>query len=214
MTFRDFCFGMSAIFMFGGSAWYIYQALTKKVQAFLAAWIVLGGTLSLSLATYLTTSNPNLYENVCTVVSMASAVAILAILSILHFVRKDKIELNGKQRFSLSCAAVIATGWLIDVCVFHDKSVVPYVLTQALMLIGYFLNLSKLLAKTKNTDSFQLWIGICVSGIFSLYVAADTGNYLAWIASLRGIICSGITVYVMFRIEFFARKSGVRLATA
>ena len=89
MTLRELSSLMSAVFVIVGAVWYIYAALRgDKVKPVLASWIILGGTMTLSFATYWTSPKHSLVSNGCNAGSVIACLSILATTFWIHFTRR------------------------------------------------------------------------------------------------------------------------------
>jgi len=208
LTLREWSALASAALMLGGGTWYIVQILRKEITPVFAAWIVLGGTLCLSFATYWTNPAKSLVSNAANAAAAFEGLATLVVLAIQNMKSHEKISFSPFQKFCLKVSALIAALWVTIVWGFHGTGFIPNVLTQLLMIIGYVVMVPRLWNATKNTDSYVLWSCIGLSCLFGLYTAAVSGDKLAVLYASRGFIASATIVCLMYRAD---RK--YRLAT-
>ncbi len=201
LTLREWSALVSATLMLGGGTWYIVQIVKGTIHPQLAAWIVLGGTLCLSFATYWTNPSRSIVSNVANAVAALEGFATLVVLVIRDMRSREKISFTPFQKFCLKASAFIAILWVVIVWGFHGTGLVPNVLTQVLMIIGYIMMIPKLWNAKKNTDSYVLWSCIGLSCLFGLYTAVVSRDNLAILYATRGLIASTTIVYLMYRAD-------------
>lgn len=208
LTLREWSAVMSALAMFVGTIWYIYLIVRNiKIKPVLASWVVSGGTLFLSFATYWTSPVHNIVSNIANFVAALGAGSILVVLLVKNLKEKTKITFSTFQKGCLWASALIGVFW-VCMLVTGRSGVIPNILTQILMVISYVITVQKLWSATKNTESFLLWGGICLSGLFGFYTAWTRSDHAAMFYALRSAACSGGLVLLMCRIEYRA-KAGV-----
>ena len=129
LTPRELSALISSIVMMVGTCWYIFQILKKDAvyRPVLASWIVLGGTTTLSFATYWTTPHHSLVSNACAATSILSTGSIM--LAVLYLTKGRKTSFTRFQKWSLLFSGIIAIFWIILVWGLNRTGLVPYILT-------------------------------------------------------------------------------------
>lgn len=199
MGIREIFALVSASFMAVGTIWYIFCIVRKSIEPVLSSWIVLAGAMTLSFVTYLTTPKANFVSNIANTVGVASTLSTLATLVYFQIIRKEKIQFTPFQKKSLLSAGSIAIFWVVIVFGFGKTGLIPNILTQILMIIGFLATAQKLWCSTKNTEPFLTWIFIGVSCTLALYVAYVYRDGLAMLFATRGALSTLILVWLMHR---------------
>jgi hypothetical protein len=185
-----------------GTVWYLYLALNEiKVKPVLASWIVLSGTMTLSFATYWTTPGHSLVNNACNAISIVSVGSILVAALWLNSKHGKGVSFSGFQKGCLYVSGVIVMIWAVLVWGFKGTGVIPNILTQVLMLIGYFVTAEKLWHAKSNSESLFLWWCILFAGFAALYTGIVSHDYLATIYAGRTIFGTAILIWLMYRAE-------------
>lgn len=206
LTFRELSAIVSTVLVLVGTLWYVLAAIFgSKVKPVLASWIVLGGTMTLSFATYWTTPNKSIVSNACNAASVISTLSILVTAGVLYWKSGKRIEFSGFQKWCLAISAGIAILWAVLVGM-GGTGIVPNILTQVLMVIGYVVTVQKLWGAAQNTESFVMWSCIMVASFIAVYTAVVSNDALACLYSVRASLASGTMVLLMVRIELRQRK--------
>lgn len=203
MTLREFSALTSAILVIVGTAWYIYVAIWgDKVKPVLASWIVLSGTMALSFATYWTSPGHSLVNNSCNAASVISTLSILVTVLWLHL-RNGGAAINFSefQKWCLMISGMVATLWVTLVWGFHGTGIVPNILTQMLMVVGYLVTAEKLWQSTKNTEPLFTWLCIMVSSMVALYTGIVSSDALATLYAARATVASTTIVWLIYKVE-------------
>jgi hypothetical protein len=200
LTLRELSALVSTIFVIFGTVWYIVVAISgEKVKPILASWIVFAGTMTLSFATYWTAPKHSLISNAC---NAASVISTLSILGTVWYLQKGKpVQFSGFQKICLWTSAAIAVLWVTLVWGFKGSGIVPNILTQVLMVIGYLVTVQKLWSAKQNTESIITWGSIMIASIIALYTGIVSDDTLAILYSVRAAVASATIVVLMVRIE-------------
>lgn len=198
MTLREWSALMSAFLVIAATVWYIFLAIRGRIKPVLASWIVLGCTMALSFATYWTSPKHSIVSNASNAASVVSAIGILITAA---WLERGSLSFSCFQKWCLGIAGSICVVWIILVWGLHRTGVVPNVLTQVLMLVGYIVTAEKLWHATKNTESFFTWWCITVASSIALYTAILSDDSLAALYATRATLASGTLVWLMYRIE-------------
>ena len=202
MTLREQTAVMSSVLVIVGTLWYIYLALRgEKVKPVLAAWIVNSVAAILSFATYWTAPKHSFVSNAYNATSILTINSIMVAAVIV--MRRDKKGLNFSP-FQIKClrgSAAIAIFWIVLVWGFHGTGIIPNILTQFMMLIGYFVIGERLWRATKNTESLISWWCIVAASFAGMITAALSRDWLASIFASRTFLGSLVLVLIMHRAE-------------
>lgn len=198
MTLREWSALVSAVLIVVATARYIYLAIRGEIIPALASWIVLGGTMTLSFATYWTSPEHSIVSNASNAASVLSAVAILITVA---WLQRGSVKFSYFQIWCLRIAGSICAFWVILVWGLHRTGMVPNILTQVLMLVGYIVTAEKLWHATKNTESFFTWWCITVASAIAIFTAIVSKDHLATLYAIRATLASGTLVWLMYRIE-------------
>lgn len=165
MTLREKAAIVSAVLVIVGTIWYIYLALSgKKVKPVLAAWIVNSVATILSFATYWTAPKHSFVSNAYNATSILTINAILVAAVILMRREKKGLSFSPFQIKCLWCSALITIFWIVLVWGFRGTGIVPNILMQVMMLIGYFVIAERLWRAPANTESLFAWWCIVLRG--------------------------------------------------
>lgn len=202
MTLREISALVSAVLAIVGAIWYIYVAFRgDKVKPVLASWIVLGGTMTLSFATYWTNPNRSLVSNAANAAGVLSTLSILVGCFWLHLRNGGVIRFSVFQKWCLVVSGLIAVFWMTLVWGFRGTGLVPNILTQILMIVGYLVTVEKLWRATRNTESVFTWTCVLLASVTGLYVGIVSSDSLAILYAARATIASATIVWLMCRIE-------------
>lgn len=163
----------------------------------------MAGTISLSFFTYLTSPHKSLVSNMVNLIGIINTTTILGTLL---FTRRGKrIPFTPFQKVSLGIAGMIALSWIIIVWGFKGTGIIPNVLTQILMIVGYTLTLQKLWGAQRNTESLFTWWCIFLSSVFAVYTGWVSNDKLALLYAVRSTVMSFTLVLLMHRAEYRSR---------
>jgi hypothetical protein len=190
-----------------GTIWYVYLALNEiKVKPVLASWIVLSGTMTLSFATYWTTPNHSLVSNACNAISVFSVGSILITALWLNFKQGKGVSFSNFQKGCLWVSFAITILWAVLVWGLKGTGVIPNILTQVLMLIGYLVTAEKLWHAKSNSESLFTWWCILLAGVSALYTGIVSHDNLAILYAARTTFGTVILVWLMYRAERKVRQ--------
>lgn len=202
MTLREKAAVVSAVLVIVGTIWYIYLALSgKKVKPVLAAWIVNSVATILSFATYWTAPKHSFVSNAYNFTSMFTINAILFASLILMRREKKGLSFSPFQTKCLWGSALIAILWVVLVWGFRGTGIVPNILMQIMMLIGYFVIGERILTSGKNTESLISWWCIVSASLAGMVTAAMSNDWLASLFAGRTFFGSLVLVLLMHRLE-------------
>ena len=202
MTLREISALLSTILVIAGTIWYVQLALRRiKVKPVLASWAVISGTMTLSFATYWTTPNHNLVSNACNAISVVSTGSIF-ITSIWLTIKEGKgVSFSKFQKGCLWVSLAIVILWVVLVWVFKGTGIIPNILTQVLMMIGYVVTMEKLWHAKGNSESMVTWWCVLLAGGVALYTGIVSHDPLAILYAARTTLGTAILVWLMYRAD-------------
>ncbi len=192
---------VSTILVSVGTVWYLLLGIKGiKVQPVLASWIVICGTMTLSFFTYLTSPNASVVKGACNGISVLSTASILILAFKMAGKNGGKLRFTAFQKFSLWTSLVIASLWLVLISV-GGTGILPNVLTQVLLLIGYAVTCQKLWFSQKNTESLFCWWCIALAALVALFTGLASGDKLVILYAGRTIVGVSTLLFLMHRAE-------------
>lgn len=193
---------VSTVLVTIGTIWYIQLALRQvKVKPVLASWVVIAGTMALSFATYWTTPHHSLVKNACNAISVVSTGSILLAAIWLSLKQGKKLTFSPFQKACLWLSLAIMIFWIILVWGLKGTGIIPNILTQVLMLIGYAVTAEKLWFAKSNSESLFTWWCILLAGAMALYTGIIGHDKLAMLYAVRTTIGTTTLVWLMHRAE-------------
>lgn len=203
MTTREISALVSTVLVMVGTSWYIYLAMKGvKVRPVLASWIVLAGTMTLSFATYWTAPKHSLVSNAGNAIGVVSTVANMLTALWIDLKQGKGITFTKFQKKCLWAALIIAIYWMVLVWGLKGSGMIPNILTQVLMIIGYLVTIEKLWHAERNTESLFTWWCITFASAIALYTAVVSHDSLATLYAIRATVASGTIVLLMCRLEY------------
>lgn len=203
MTLREKAAILSAVLVIVGTVWYLFLALSgKKVRLVLPAWIVNSVATTLSFATYWTAPNHSLVSNSYNATSILTVNAILVAAIITTRRGKQGFGFSLFQARCLQFSALITILWVVLVWGFQGTGVVPNILMQIMMLVGYFVIAERLWRATTNTESLFAWWCIVLASLAGMVTAMISRDWLASLFAGRTLFGSSILVILMYRVEY------------
>lgn len=174
---------------------YIYLLYNKRISPSLAMWTFFSIAVGISLITYFADGNYNISDNILnfTDLIMVASVAI-AIL-----IWGDKT--SRFNRFDLLCLG--AVGLIIVFWTISNNHLITNFAVQTIMVISYFPVVKRMLNQKKNTEAFSVWIALLIAPFISLFASE---GLLASVYAIRAVLCTGILLALMLRIESQSRK--------
>ncbi|MES3005638.1 MAG: hypothetical protein V4664_01680 [Patescibacteria group bacterium] len=198
---------VSTILVVVGTVWYVSLGIKGiKVQPVLASWIVICGTMTLSFFTYLTSPKASVVKGACNGISVVSTLAILVLSIWMTRKKKGSLSFSVFQKFSLWSALGITILWAVLISM-KGTGIVPNILTQILMLIGYAVTCQKLWYAQRNTESLFCWWCITLAAAVALYTGIVSGDKLVILYASRTLIGITALLSLMYRAEGRARNT-------
>lgn len=160
-------------------------------------WVFFSLAVGISLLTYFAEGEYNVSDNILNFTDL-----ILVVSVSLAIVFWGDVS-SRFTRFDLGCLAavvVIILFWAIS-----KNHIVSNFAIQTIMVISYFPVLKRMLHQQKNTEAFSVWILMLVAAAISL---AGSEGMLASVYAIRAMVCTGVLLLLMLRIELKYRHKG------
>ncbi len=174
---------------------YCYQIHKKEVEPALAMWLFFVIAVGISLATYLAEANFKPIDNILN----TSDLAMVFIVMVFVFFRGA--QSSRFTRFDYGC--LMAVMLVVVFWIFTRNHFITNIAVQTIMVIAYFPVVKRMLTERKNTESFSVWSAMFVVAGVSLFSSKGS---LATIYAIRAMICTGLLLLLMLRIEYLNRK--------
>jgi hypothetical protein len=175
---------------------YIRLLVRKKIKPALAMWLFFSIAIIMSLVTYRSEGGYGLLDNIMNTVDLVYVVTVCIAI----FLFGDKS--SKFSRFDRGCLAAVIL--ILLFWIFTQNHWLTNIMMQAILVIAYFPVAKRLIDTRENTEPFSVWIGMLVAPSIALFSSKGT---LATIYSVRAIICIGILLLLMLRIEILKLKN-------
>ena len=177
------------------AVWYCWQIYKKAIQPALAMWIFFSLAVGMSLFTYMNEGTFSFWDNVLNTTDVILTTSVT--IAILIFGDKS----TRFTRFDMGCLGaviLIMLFWL-----FSHNDFVTNLLVQLIIVIAYFPVIQRFYAAKRNTESFFAWILMLLAPAFALL---SSKGFLATMYSVRAMVCVGLLLVLMIRIEMRNKK--------
>jgi hypothetical protein len=174
---------------------YVHLLYQKKISPSLAMWTFFSLAVGISLFTYFADGNHLISDNILNFTDLLMVVSV----SVAILIWGDRT--SRFNRFDVGCLfAVVAimVFWVIS-----NNHVVTNYSVQSIMVISYFPVLKRMLNQKKNTEAFSPWIMMLVAAGISLFAS---NGWLASVYAIRAVVCTGVLLLLMVRIEILNRR--------
>jgi hypothetical protein len=174
--------------------WLLYK---KRIKPALAMWVFFTIAVAMCLVTYLSSSRFSIWDNILNATDLVLCATVAVAIAIWgdHTSRFTRFD-----RGCLVAVLCIVLFWGIT-----QNHVVTNVLVQAILVIAYFPVVRRLYEAKENTESFVIWIGMLLAPLLSLLSARGE---LAYVYTLRAVVCVGVLLLLMLRVELARKRSG------
>ena len=174
---------------------YCYLIYKKQIQPALAMWLFFVVAVGISLATYLAEAHFSPIDNILN----TSDLALVSIIMIFIFLRGEKS--SRFTRFDYGC--LIGVLLVVVFWAFTRNHFITNIAVQTIMVIAYFPVIRRMLSERKNTESLTVWFAMFAVAGISLFSSKGT---LASVYAIRAMVCTGLLLLLMLRIEYLNRK--------
>ncbi len=178
----------------GVSYWRLLRA--RRIQPALAMWVFFTIAVVGSLVTYLAEGSYSLLDNILN----TTDVVMVGFVTVLILIYGDRT--TRFTRFDLGC--LIAVLGIVGFWAATRQHAVSHLLIQAILVIGYFPVVRRLLTSARNTESIVVWIAMFLAPAFGLL---SSKGWLATVYSVRNLLCTAALIALMARIEWKARRA-------
>lgn len=173
--------------------WLLYKGKTKPA---LAMWVFFTIAVGMSLITYLAKDNFSIWDNI---LNTTDLILVLTV-SIAIAIWGDKSSKFTK--FDTGCLIAVITAilfWAIT-----QNHLITNLSIQLIMVVSYFPVVKRLFESKENTEPFSVWIMMMLVPVFSLL---SSKGLLATIYSVRAIVCVGILLILMLRVQMLSKNT-------
>lgn len=158
-------------------------------------WSFFSVAVVISLVTYLKDGNYNCLDNVLNTLDLGLVVFVTFAIMVLG---DRSTWFNKFDVWCLVAVLLIVVYWFVSL----DHRVTN-VAVQLILVIAYFPVVKRMLKARENTEPFSVWIALMLAPIFSLLTSKGT---LAAFYAIRAIICTGLLLALMVRVEVKKRR--------
>lgn len=178
------------------AATYFWNLYKKRSKPALAMWLFFSLAVAMSLITYLKEGNFGFWDNVLNTTDLALVVFVTFAI---FFMGDKSTRFNRFDLWCLLAVIAIIVFWIIS-----QNHVVTNLGIQLILVIAYFPVVKRMLTMKENTEPFSVWIALMIAPMISLITSKGS---LAAVYAIRAIICTGLLLTLMIRIEWLKRKS-------
>ncbi len=172
--------------------WMLYKGTIKPA---LAMWVFFTIAVGMSLVTYLAKDSFSIWDNI---LNTTDLILVLTV-SIAIVFWGDKSSKFTKFDTGCLIAVIIAIlFWAIT-----QNHLITNLSIQLIMVVSYFPVIKRLFESKENTEPFSVWIMMMLVPAFSLI---SSKGLLATIYSVRAIVCVGLLLLLMLRIEYSKKE--------
>lgn len=177
------------------AATYFRNLYQKRSKPALAMWLFFSLAVTMSLITYLKEGNYGFWDNV---LNTTDLVLTIFVTLAIFFMGDKSSRFNRFDLWCLAAVIVIVVFWLIS-----QNHLITNLGIQLILVIAYFPVVKRMLTMKENTEPFAVWIALMVAPMISLITSKGA---LAAVYAIRAIICTGLLLALMIRIEWVKRK--------
>lgn len=190
------CLTMAIMLLVAGRySWLIWK---RKVEPVLSTWLLFFIATALSLWTYWSREQHSLTSNIANLADMFVVTAIL--LSIICFGKEVSL---GFKNFELWCFA--SSGIILILWRLSEWHVVSNFMLQGILAVGYVPTFIRLLKAQKNTEAFEIWIGVWLASLIAILPAFQAGDWVAIVYPARALLSASVMIGLMLRLVLFAK---------
>jgi hypothetical protein len=175
---------------------YLVLLIKKKIKPALAMWLFFSLAVSMSLITYLKEGNYGFWDNALNTADLFMTIFV----TISIFIFGDKSTKFDK--FDLVCLG--AVGLIVVFWIITQNHLATNLGIQLILIIAYFPVVKRMLSAKENTESFFIWILLMIAPFISLI---SSKGALATIYAVRAILCTGLLLSLMIRIDAQNKKA-------
>ncbi len=170
----------------------------REIKPALAMWLFFALAVIMSLITYLGDGDFSMWDNILNTTDILLTVTV-TIFIIIYGDHSSKFN-----KFDLGC--LVAVVLIIIFWLFTKNHLIANLLIQSIIVIAYFPVVRRLIVSKENTESFTVWFAMMLAPVFALI---SSKGFLATVYSVRAIICVGLLLILMLRIEYLYKKKTI-----
>ena len=174
---------------------YFRDLYKKRSKPALAMWLFFSMAVTMSMITYLKEGNFGFWDNVLNTTDLGLTIFVTIAI---FFMGDKSSRFNRFDGWCLVAVIAIVIFWIIS-----QNHRLTNLSIQLILVIAYFPVVKRMLTMKENTESFVVWIALMVAPMISLITSKGT---LAAVYAIRAIICTGMLLSLMIRIEWMKRK--------
>jgi len=167
----------------------------KEIKPALAMWVFFTLAVTMSLITYLGEGNFSIWDNILN----TTDIILVTTVSIFIFIYGDKS--SKFNTFDIGCLIAVLT--IVVFWIISKNHLITNLLIQLILVISYFPVIRRLFKLKENTEPFSVWIAMMLAPMLALL---SSKGLLATVYSVRAIICVGLLLLLMLRIEYLFKK--------
>jgi hypothetical protein len=176
---------------------YCYLIIRGRIQPALAMWLFFSIAAGGSLATYLSSGNFGLLDNI---VNSADILLVVVITLAIAVFGDKSTKFNVFDSGCLVSVVVICVFWAVT-----KNHIASHLLIQTIMIIAYFPVVKRLWTTDRNTESYVAWIGLLLAPSVSLL---SSRGMLASVYAIRAMVCTSLLLLLMIRADLRNRRAG------
>jgi hypothetical protein len=178
---------------------YIWLLIKQRIRPALAMWIFFSIAVTMSLITYLSEGSYSFRDNILNAADLILVVSVS--VSIILFG-----DLSSKfTRFDKACLITVLL--IILFWILSQNHLVTNILIQLILVIAYFPVVKRFFDLRENTEPFSVWIGMLLASALALFSAE---GMLAYLYTIRAVICISLLLILMIRLEIILRNRGIK----
>jgi len=174
---------------------YIWNLYYKRSKPALAMWLFFSLAVTMSLVTYLKEADFGFWDNV---LNTTDLVLVVVVTIAIFFMGDKSTRFNRFDLWCLYAVLAIIAFWFVS-----QNHLVTNLSIQLVLVIAYFPVVRRMLTSKENTEPFAVWIALMIAPMISLLTSK---GLLASVYAVRAIICTGLLLGLMIRIEYLKRK--------
>jgi hypothetical protein len=175
---------------------YCYLIIRKRIQPALAMWLFFSIAAGGSLATYLSSGEFSLLDNI---VNSADILLVIIVTVAIVIFGDKSTKFNLFDTGCLVSVVVICIFWAVT-----KNHIISHLLIQAIMVIAYFPVVKRLWTSDQNSESYLAWIGLLLAPCISLL---SSRGMLASVYAIRAIVCTFLLLLLMIRADVRNRRA-------
>jgi len=173
--------------------WLLYKG---KIKPALAMWVFFTIAVGMSLITYLAKDNFSIWDNI---LNTTDLVLVLTVSIAIAFWGDKSSKFTKFDTGCLIAVIVAILFWAIT-----QNHLITNLSIQLIMVVSYFPVIKRLFESKENSEPFSVWILMMLVPVFSLI---SSKGLLATIYSVRAIVCVGLLLLLMLRIEYLKKQA-------